>query len=88
MKAYGLYEQLDDKEGLANTLLSLALVHQGMKDKEKAVDFAIQAANIANELEHKKILSRAHTNLCSIYHNFDRTDSALYHGKIALQMSG
>lgn len=84
--AYELYEQLDELSGLANTLLSLALVYQGMVDQEKAVGAAKNAEKMAIRLGDKKIQSRVHTNLCSIYHYFSVTDSALYHGKLALQL--
>lgn len=85
-KAYEYYEQLNNLEGLANTQLSLALVYQGMIDRDKAVNEAKRAEKTAVALGDKKILSRVHTNLCSIYHYFDQTDSSLYHGKIALQL--
>jgi DNA-binding CsgD family transcriptional regulator len=82
--AKDLFVKLDDQKGLANTLLSLALVHEGMGSEKESVDAVKQASLIAKSLGDDKILSRCHTNLCAIYHYFNKIDSALYHGKIAL----
>ncbi len=81
-----LYQQLGDKSGLANTMLSLALVHEGLGSKDKAVAAVMEAKHIAEQLNDQRTLSRCHTNLCAIYHYFSVIDSALYHGKIALRL--
>ncbi len=84
--AKDLFLELSDDEGYANTLLSLALVHEGMGSIDEAVNAATTSIKIAKRIGNKKILSRGHTNLTAIYHYFDKLDSALYHGKIALQL--
>ena len=84
--ALELYLELADTRALANTWVTLAIVYQGMEDKAKAIDAATKARHLAEDINDLKILSRVHTNFLAIYHYFDRIDSSLYHGKIALKL--
>ena len=85
-RAYDLYVSLRDTLSQANTLLSLALVYDGMEDVPKAIQTARTGLELAERIGHKKTISRAQTNISTFYHHVDNLDSALYHGRIALKL--
>ena len=70
-------EQVNDQEGLCQTLLGLANIYVNQANYTKALDYTLKGINIAKSLKLVKIQKDAHELLTIIYKNTNQFDKAL-----------
>jgi tetratricopeptide (TPR) repeat protein len=63
LKALSLYEEIPDGNGMAETLLSLGVLHRWKSDFATAEEFLDQFLDQASELDNQEQIGQAHTEL-------------------------
>ena len=85
-KALLQYENLPDKEGIANTTLNLAMVYAAIQEDDKALGMYEDAINQFTALNLKGRIATAYTKIGSLYINQNKLDVAKVHLTNALMI--
>jgi CHAT domain-containing protein/tetratricopeptide (TPR) repeat protein len=77
--ALGLFQKVEDSEGIARTLTAAIQPHIMLGSYEEAFEAASNAQRLFRELGDHRRLARLENNIGNIYHRQDRFDEALTH---------
>ncbi len=78
-KALPYFQQLDDKNYLANLYNNLGLIFYETKDLKKALDFQMKALRIYKDEKDMEHIGATCTNLSNVYHALHKLDSCEYY---------
>ncbi len=82
-----LYEEINDKKGLAHTLNNIGAIHDNQGDIAKALDYFSKSLNLLEEIGDKKGVAASLNNIGFIYSNQGNTNEALeyYHKSLKIR---
>lgn len=83
-KALPYFQQLDDKNYLANLYNNLGLIFSETKDYRKTLTYQLNALKIYQQINNTEQIGATCTNLGNAYHNLEINDSAEYFLKEAI----
>lgn len=86
-KALPYFQQLGDKNYLANLYNNLGLIYTDTKDLKKALGFQLKALQIYKDINDMEHIGATCTNLCNVYHNMGKIDSSEYYIKESIRYS-
>jgi len=67
--ALKLYEGLEDKKGMANSLRRIASVYYDQKNYDKALKYYFQSLNIFKEIDDKEGIASGYNDIAAVYGN-------------------
>ena len=85
--ALEIYQEIEDKEGIAKSLNNLGLVYDDLGQYEKAINYYQQSLAIYREIEDKKGMAAPLNNLGVVYENLRQYEQAInyYQQSLAIE---
>ena len=85
--ALEIYQEIEDKEGIAKSLNNLGLVYDDLGQYEKAINYYQQSLAIDQEIENKKGMADSLNNLGVVYENLGQYEQAIsyYQQSLAIE---
>lgn len=84
-KALPYFQQLEDKNYLANLYNNIGLIYYETKDNRKALSYHFKAFDLYNSIKEFESIGATCTNINNVYFTLDKKDSALYFTNLSIK---
>jgi serine phosphatase RsbU (regulator of sigma subunit) len=81
-KALPIFEEMEDKEGVANELNNLGLVYEQMGEHEKALEYLKKGLSGAKEIDAREWIKLSYEGIAEVYENMENYKDALKYNKL------